>query len=376
MKGAILRESRIRVSKRDTIPFAKALLIRVLAVIGAMLVSGLMVAAIGYSPLAVFKQIFLGSLGTNKALIITIERTIPLLISALAIILAFKMRFWNIGANGQIAMGAVGAAYFAYHFADKIPHTPLIIVMFVAGAVMGGVWGVIPALAKAKWGTNETLFTLMMNYVSVYIIQFLRRGPWEDPKMKSFGQTPMFDKAARLADVLGVYSGWIIAVLLVLLAYFYLYYSKQGYEIAVVGESNNTARYAGMNVKLVFIRTMLISGALAGIAGMLKIAGADYKLNESVAGSIGFTAITIAWLSKLNPLTSLVVAFLFSALEKGCESVSSASDLRVGGLNIPSASAMVIMGIILFFVLGCEFFINYQLHWKRGIRAAGKEAAQ
>ena len=374
MAASAKRESGIRISKRDTIPFTKALGIRVLAVIGALLVSAVMVLVMGYSPAGVFAQIVTGSVGTPKALVSTIERTIPLLLSSLAIILAFKMRFWNIGANGQIALGAVAAAFFAYKFAGTIPHVPLIVLMFIAAAIAGGVWGVIPALAKAKWGTNETLFTLMMNYISIYIIQFLRRGPWEDPKMKSFGQTPMFDPSARLTDVLGVYSGWIVAVVLVIVVYVYLYYTKQGYEIAVVGESNNTARYAGMSVQGIFIRTMLISGALAGIAGMLKISGADFKLNESVAGSIGFTAITIAWLSKLNPLTSLVVAFLFSALEKGCESVSSASNLRVNGLNIPSASAMVIMGIVLFFVLGCEFFINYRIHVTRAER--GREAAQ
>lgn len=373
MEKAAKGKMHIRVSKRDTIPFSKAFGIRVLAVIGALLLSAIMVVVLGYSPIGVFRQIVVGSLGTPKALISTIERTVPLLITSLAIILAFRMRFWNIGANGQIALGAVAASFFAYQFAGKIPHVPLIILMFIGAAIAGGVWGVIPALAKAKWDTNETLFTLMMNYISIYLIQFLRRGPWEDPKMKSFGQTPMFDASARLSDVFGVYSGWIVAIVLVFLVYIYLYYTKQGYEISVVGESNNTARYAGMNVKTIFIRTMLISGALAGVAGMLKISGADFKLNETVAGSIGFTAITIAWLSKLNPLTSLVVAFLFSALEKGCESVSSASELRVNGLNIPSASAMVIMGIILFFVLGCEFFINYRIHITHGERS--REAA-
>ena len=182
--------------------------------------------------------------------------------------------------------------------------------------------------------------------------------------MPSFGQTPMFDKSARLSDVLGIYSGWIVALALVALVYVYLAHTKHGYEIAVVGQSNNTARYAGMNVKKVFIRTMFISGALAGVAGMLKIAGSDFKLNETIAGDIGFTAITIAWLSKLNPLTALVVAFLFSALAKGCESVSSSTALKVNGVTIPSASSMVIMGVILFFVLGCEFFINYELHFR------------
>lgn len=193
--------------------------------------------------------------------------------------------------------------------------------------------------------------------------------------MPSFGQTPMFPTAARLPKLFGVSFGWVIAVILVVAAYVYLRQSKQGFEIAVVGESNSTARYAGMDVKRVFIRTMIISGALAGIAGMLKICGMDYKLNESIAGNIGFTGITIAWLAKLNPLTALVVAFLFSALSKGCESVSSSTALRVGGVTIPSASAMVIMGVILFAVLGCEFFINYQLHFRKRQAGQAKEAA-
>lgn len=370
-----VREPVVRVSERgEAVPFYKALLIRAIAIIAALVLCGGMVAAMGFSPLEVYKQIFVGSIGSAAVTIITLERTIPLIIATLAIILAFKMRFWNIGANGQIAMGATAAAFFAYQMADKMPQNALFLCMFVAGAAGGGLWGLIPALTKAKWNTNETLFTLMMNYIATYVIQFLRRGPWEDPMMPSFGQMPMFDAAARLPKLFGVSFGWVIAVILVAVVYIYLRQSKQGFEIAVVGASNSTARYAGMDVKKVFIRTMIISGALAGIAGMLKICGMDYKLNENIAGNIGFTGITIAWLAKLNPLTALVVAFLFSALSKGCESVSSSTALRVGGVTIPSASAMVIMGVILFAVLGCEFFIHYQLHFKKRQSGQAKEA--
>ena len=179
--------------------------------------------------------------------------------------------------------------------------------------------------------------------------------------MPSFGQCAMFVKNARLSTVLGLSSGWIVALILLVLMWVYLKYTRHGFEITVVGEQSKTAQYAGIDVKRVIIRTMLISGAIAGIAGMLKICGADFKLNETIAGDVGFNAITIAWLSKLNPITGTLVALLFSALNKGCESLSMSTTLRVNGVSIPSASATVIVGIILLFVLGCEFFINYRI---------------
>lgn len=347
--------------KRDAMPLSQAMLVRVIAILAAILVSMLMILMIGYDPLAVFKQIYKGSVGTKTALFITLERSIPLVMTMLAVVVSFRLHFWNVGTGGQLTIGAICASFFAYNYGEVLPHGVLVVVMFIAAAIGGAIWGLLPALAKIKWGTSETLFALMLNYVATYLVQFLRRGPWEDPMMPSFGQCAMFVKNARLSTVLGLSSGWIVALILLVLMWVYLKYTRHGFEITVVGEQSKTAQYVGIDVKRVIIRTMLISGAIAGIAGMLKICGADFKLNETIAGDVGFNAITIAWLSKLNPITGTLVALLFSALNKGCESLSMSTTLRVNGVSIPSASATVIVGIILLFVLGCEFFINYRI---------------
>ncbi len=363
-----------RIAKRDDMPAGKSMLIRLLAIAAAVLVSMLMILMIGYDPLAVFRQIYVGSIGTPAALKITLERSIPLVLGTLAVIVAFRMHFWNVGVAGQLTMGAIFASFLAYNYASVLPHGVLLLLMFIAGAVGGALWGLLPAIAKIRWRTSETLFALMLNYVSTYLVQFLRRGPWEDPMMPSFGQCAMFNANARLSKVLGISSGWIAAVIILVLVAVYLRYTKQGFEITVVGEQSVTAQYVGVNVKKVILRTMLISGAIAGIAGMLKISGADFKLNETIAGDIGFSVITVAWLSKLNPIVGTVVALLFSAMNKGCESLSMSTTLRVNSVSIPSASATVIIGIILLFVLGCEFFISYRMVYRRVERKGGVKA--
>lgn len=347
--------------KRDSMPLPRAMAVRLAAIAAAVLVSMLMILMIGYDPIAVFRQIIKGSVGNKAARTITLERSIPLIMIMLSVVVSFKLHFWNVGTGGQLTIGAICASYFAYNFGDALPHGVLIAVMFIAAAVGGAFWALLPALAKIKWGTSETLFALMLNYVATYLVQFLRRGPWEDPMMPSFGQCAMYVQNARLSKIFGLSSGWIVAVVLLILVTVYLKYTRHGFEITVVGEQSKTAQYVGINVKYVIIRTVLISGAIAGAAGMLKIAGVDFKLNETIAGDVGFNAITIAWLSKLSPLAGTVVAILFSALNKGCDSLSMSPKLRVNGVSIPSASATVIVGIILLFVLGCEFFINYRM---------------
>jgi simple sugar transport system permease protein len=196
-----------------------------------------------------------------------------------------------------------------------------------------------------------------MNYIAIFIIQLMREGAWRDPK-SGFPKVPMFEKSARMPQVFGVHAGWIVALVLVVLAFIYLTRTKQGYELTVVGENENTARYAGMNVKKIILRTMFLSAGIAGLAGMLQASGADKTLTESVAGGVGFTAITIAWLSQLNPMAILIVSALFGCLEKGSGTIRSV-------YNISPSTSQVFQGIILFFVLGAEFFINYKVIWGR-----------
>jgi len=361
-KQAVARKSGepfVRMARRERISGGQVVMIRALAVLCALVTGGLIILFLGHSPVKVYADMIAGSLGSNTVLIETIRLAIPLLIASLAIGLAFTMRFWNIGAQGQILFGAVAASYFALFHSGGMPRLLLLVVMGVTAMLAGGLAGLLPALFKAKWDTNETLFTLMLNYIAICYIKYLQNGPWKDPSLRGFPKIAMFADAARLPKVLGVHIGWIIALLLVLLVYLYMRQTKPGYEIRVVGESPRTAQYAGMHVGRVIIRTMFLSGALCGLAGFVQVSGANYTLGADTAGGAGFTAITVAWLSKLNPLVMVGVSFAIAILQKGANKIQTT-------FKIPASAAEVLIGVILFFMLGCEFFINYRLIFRGG----------
>lgn len=346
------KEPLIRIGKRKELAKKNAVILRLAAFALALIGGGLFILAIGFNPFKIYGTIIIGSFKSSMSFQATIKYMIPLLITSLGVTLAFKMKFWNIGAEGQIIMGAIFASYFAL-FHSYLPHGVLIVVMIIAGIIGGGLWGLIPAILKTKYKTNETLLTLMLNYIALYIIVFLRDGPWADPESAGFPKIARFVSNSQLDKVLGVHAGWIIGIILVIIVFIYLRYTKQGYEISVVGESEATANYAGMNVKKIVLRTMFISGGICGITGMVTATGSDMTLATAVAGGVGFTAIIVAWLAGLNPIMILVVSFLFSILEKGSTVVQSTYGLSTN-------SSEVLQGIILFFILGCEFFIRYR----------------
>lgn len=353
------REPFVRIVKRGDISTRKAWCIRALAALGAVLTGALLILALGHNPGPVYGQMIIGALGSKTALTETIKKAIPLLGAAIAIAPAFKMKFWNIGAEGQIMAGAIAASYFALFHGQSLPRPVLLLVMMAAALAAGALWGVIPALFKARWGTNETLFTLMLNYIILGFERYLQNGPWKKPSSGGFPKIAMFGESAKLPRLFGVHIGWIFVLVLVVAMTVYLYRSKHGYEIAVVGESEPTARYAGMNVARIIIRTMLLSGAIAGLVGFLQVSGANYTLTENTAGGIGFTAITVAWLAKLNPVVMVFIASLLAILQKGSGRIQTE-------FLIPASAAEVLTGIILFFMLGCEFFINYRLILRPG----------
>lgn len=352
-----VKEPFIRIAKHDELNRKQTYLLRLCSVLLAVVAGGLFMLAIGCNPAEAYWTIISGSLKSEMAVQATIKIMIPLCISSLGVTLAFKMKFWNIGAEGQIIMGAIFASYFALYHSDW-PHWLLIIVMFAAGTLGGGLWGIIPALFKSKWGTNETLLTLMMNYIALNLIVFLRDGPWADPNSGGYPKIARFDTNAQLDKVFGVQIGWIVMLVLAALVFVYLRYTKRGYEISVVSESHATARYAGMNPKKIMIFTMFLSGAVCGIGGMVQATGSDMTLATSVAGGVGFTAIIVAWLAQLNPIGIVIVSFLFSLLEKGSSVLQST-------YGISTYSSDVLQGIILFFVLGCEFFVRYKLVFRK-----------
>jgi len=350
----------VRVAKRTQVSTKKGVLLQISAFVLAIIAGGLFILLLGENPLEAYKHIiegaFVGSVRNPLSSVqATVVRFIPLLIASLALVPAFKMKFWNIGAEGQIIMGGVFSTYFALFHSDW-PHAILLIVMILAGALGGALWALIPTIFKIKFNTNETLFTLMLNYIALYIVRYLEAGPWQ--RTKGYASIGSIDDNARLPEVFGVHIGWIIALVLMVLMFFYISKTKQGYEISVVGESQPTARYAGMSVGKIVLRTMIISGAIAGLAGALQVAGIDHTLSGGIAGGVGFTAIVVAWLGKLNPFYIAGISFLFSILAKGSSTMQTQ-------LGLSASVADVVQGIILFCVIAFEFFINYKLIFKK-----------
>jgi simple sugar transport system permease protein len=358
------KEPLIRIVKKSEMSGQKALLLRMMSAALAIAAGGLFILLLGRNPFLVYASIASGAFRSAVAFQAAVKIMIPLLIASVGVSLAFKMRFWNIGAEGQIIAGAICASHFAL-FCGEWPRAVLIPVMLAAGIAGGGLWGLLPAWCKARLNTNETLFTLMLNYIALSLIVLLRDGPWADPESGGFPKIARFIPNVQLPKLFGVQIGWIFALALVAFAYVYLRRTKHGYEIAVVGESSKTAEYAGMSVRRITLRTMFISGGICGAAGMIQATGSDYTLAVSVAGGTGFTAIIVAWLAGLHPAGILVVTFFFGILVKGCSVMQST-------FGISAYSSDVLQGVILFFVLGGEFFIRHGLVFRK----SGKEAAQ
>jgi ABC-type uncharacterized transport system permease subunit len=342
----------IRLAKRDSMDPRKVWAIRLGSILIALLLGSLVILITGNNPFTAYGTMISGALGKKTAIRQTVKIAVPLLGCALAIAPCFRMRFWNIGAEGQITAGAIAATYFGLYWVDKLPSVLLLIVMALAAALAGGIWGLIPAFFKAKWNTNETLFTLMMNYIIIGVVSWLQGGPWEGRPGSQI--IPQFDRAACLPKVFGVHCGWIIVLVLVVFIFIYMRYTKHGYEIAVIGDSINTARYAGMNVGRIMMRTMLLSGAISGIVGFIVVSGANGTLYNGVADGVGFTSITVAWLSQLNAFAMIVISMMLAVLSKGAETLQTQ-------LSVPASISDIITGLLLFCMLGCEFFINYRL---------------
>lgn len=355
-----MKEPWIRVVKKAELVKRETLILRLEAIVLALVAGGFFILLIGQNPFVIYQTIVTGALRSEMAIQATVKIMIPLLIASLGVTLAFKMKFWNIGAEGQILMGGMATAALMIYAGDAMPNWLLLILIFIASAAAGLIWGLIPAVFKAYFNTNETLFTLMLNYVAMQLVTFAIVF-WENPSgSNTVGIINAAGQKGWFPSIFGnMYGLNVIVVLIITLGmYVYMKYSKQGYEIAVVGESQNTARYAGINVKKVIIRTMMLSGAICGIAGCLIVSGASHTISTSTAGGRGFTAIIVAWMSKFNPFAMILVSAFLVFMQQG--SIQIASQF---GLNENASD--IITGILLFFLIGCEFFINYKLEWKK-----------
>ena len=359
-------EPLIRLAKRDDIGPVLAWVIRIASILAALILFAGLIVAVGYNPVSVYGAMLDGSLGSALNMQQTIKIMIPLLGAALAIAPAFKMKFWNIGVEGQITVGGIFATYFALTFQDTWPSALLLPVMCVAAAIGGGLWGVLPAAFRAKWGTNETLFTLMLNYIAIGVVKYLQGGPWEKVP-KGTQMIERFSQTARMPNVWGVTVGGFLVLALVFFMFCYLRYTKHGYQIAVVGESEATARYAGINVGRVIVRTMFVSGAIAGIVGFIVVSGINYTLSDSVAGGVGFTGITVAWLAQLNPFGMVFISLLLAVLTKGASTINTLTHNA-----LPESMSDMLTGLILFCMLASEFFIRYRMIFRKKQKEAAK----
>lgn len=354
-------EPKIHIVKRDGVSQLKAWGIRIIAVLIALIVCGILTLFMtGENPFSVYATMFDGAFGTSRRIWNLLQSLAMLLCVSLAVTPAFKMRFWNIGAEGQVLIGGLATAACMILLGGKIPNALLILVMIIASMAAGAIWALIPAVFKAKFNTNETLFTLMMNYVGIQIVSYFAML-WENPKGSGKvgiinqdgreGWLPMLGDKEYLLNI-------IIVFVITVLMYVYLKYSKHGYEISVVGESENTARYIGINVKKVIIRTMLLSGAVCGIAGLLLVGGTDHTISANTADNRGFTAIMVSWLAKFNPIYMIFTSLLLVFFQKGAGEIAT-----VFGLN--QSFSDIITGIVLFFIIGSEFFINYEIKFHK-----------
>ena len=355
--------SLFHISKRDTLPLPKALLIRGGILVLALVFCGLITTLLtGQDPIAVYRTILKGAFGSARRIGVTFRNVAVLLGISLAVTPAFKMRFWNIGAEGQTLIGCLATTTCMILLGGKVPHALLIVISLVAALLAGAIWGFLPAFFKAKWNTNETLFTLMMNYIAMQLASYFIIV-WEVPK--GAGKIGIINQDTRAGWLPEVGNAYLLPILIVglmtVLMYVYLQYSKHGYEIAVVGESQRTASYAGIKVDRVIIRTMVLSGALCAMMGFIMTAGIDHTLTTTIVNSRGFTAVMVSWMSKFNPFIMIASSLLLVTMDRGASEVAST-------LSLNHSFADILTGIILFFIIATEFFITYKVTLRKSSR--------
>ena len=354
------KEPLVYITKRGELPKLKQMLIKAIVILVGVLFCALVTILItNENPLKVFKAMIVGSFGSPRKMWNLLQASAILLGISLAVTPAFKMRFWNTGAEGQVLIGMLASITCMFYIGDTLPSWLLIIICLFASIVASAVWAGIPGFFKAIWNTNETLFTLMMNYVAAQLVSLLIMY-WVPSGSMVLGLVNSNTQNGWFPSIFGqkYLMNILIVAFLTVAVYIYLKKSKQGYEIAVVGESENTARYIGINVKKVIIRTVLISGALCGVMGWILAAGTDHSINASAVGGNGFTAIMVSWMSKFNPITMIFSSLLVCFLQKGAGEIAS-------NLGLNSSVGEVLTGIMILFIISSDFFVNYQIHFRK-----------
>ncbi len=349
----------IRAERRLVVPRTVALTAVTLSVLVALVVIGIVFTLAGIPPLATYARMFRGAFGSTYGLSETLVKTIPLLLTSVGLAVAFRALVWNIGAEGQLLMGATAATWVALFLLPDAPSWVLLPAMFLAGFIAGALWALIPAFLKVRFQTNEVITTLMTVYIAEEFVNYLVYGPWKGAAEWGFPYTDRFPEAAQL-PVLGAtrihYPTLLLGLILAALMYVLLHHTKLGYEIRVTGENPLAARYAGIDARRIILFVMLISGGLAGLAGVGEVAGVHHRLRyaRGISAGYGFTAIIVAWLGRLHPLAIIVASFLFGGLLVG-------GDVLQVSLNLPVATIDMFNGVILFFVIAAEILTRYKI---------------
>lgn len=350
------KEPLFHIVRRPALRWYQSIAIRIIAVLLALLVCGILTTLLtGLNPIEVYKTIIQGAIGTKRKVWTTLQNTAMLLCVSLAVTPAFRMKFWNVGGEGQVLMGCLATAACMLKL-KNLPAVILFPIMAVTSIAAGAIWAALPAMFKARWNTNETLSTLMLNYIATQLVAFYV-VLWENPKGSgTVGVINADNHEGWFPSLLGqkYLLNILIVVAVCIFLTIYLRTTKHGYELSVVGESERTARYLGIKVPSVIIRTAALSGAICGLTGLLLVAGTNHTITTSLAAGRGFTAVMVSWMSKFDTIPMLLISFFIVFLERGAGEIATVFELNTSFSDI-------LTGLILFFIIGSEFFISYRI---------------
>jgi simple sugar transport system permease protein len=330
--------------------------VTVLAVVLAFALVGLLILLTGKDPGAVYAKMVVGAFGTSFGLTETLVKAIPLMLCGLGVSLAYRIQVWNIGAEGQFLVGAIAATAVTIYL-PGLPGWLALPTMVAAGLAAGGVWGLFTALPKVLFNVNELIISLMLNYVAILGLNYVVFGPWRDPKGMNFPGTPPFTDAQSL-PLFGdtrLHFGLILALVAVVLVAVFVRSTRWGYELRLIGANPEAARHAGINLNRHIVTVMLLSGGLAGVAGMAEVSGVAHKLMYGISPGYGYTAIIVAWIARLNPWGIVVSSVLFGGLIAGGYSVQS--------MGLPSSISSLLQGAVLFFLIAGSILGKVRVRW-------------
>lgn len=350
----------VRLTEKMECSKKEGLRIKIASIVVAFVLISILLGVMNYPVFGVYKQMIIGAFGSLYSFQYVLVKTVPLALCAIGVTYAYRMKFWNIGTEGQIMMGAFAATGIALFYND-FPKPIVLLLMAVTSMVVGAVWIMVPAIFKIRFSVNETILTLMLNYVAEQWITYLQYSRWKDPKAFGFTKIATFGNEAILPNLFGIHIGFYIMVLIVLLTFVIYKYTKLGFKMNIIGESSDTANYLGLKKNKIMYGMVAVSGALCGLCGMFQVSGVEHTLNTSVSNGVGFSAILVAWLSGLNPIAILVVSFLFAGLTEGAGYLQTV-------FQIPQDIATIIQGIVLFSVIGSEFFTKYHVNIEKAKR--------